>query len=146
MISEDDKKEALALIQEACKAGARKHLAAELLGLPIRTVQRWETHGFNDHRKGSRAVPGNKISQKERTQIMDVLTSSEFGDFNPHQIVPKLADQGVYLGSEATMYRILREQKMNKHRLSSQAGARKRPEAYIDTGPNQIWSWDYSDD
>jgi len=73
---------------------------------------------------------------------MEVLTSSEFGDFNPHQIVPKLADQGIYLGSEATMYRILREQKMNKHRLSSQAGARKRPEAYIATGPNQVWSWD----
>ena len=142
MISEGDKEEALALIQEACKAGARKHLAAKLLGLPLRTVQRWETHGINDHRKGSRAVPGNKISEKEREQIMDVLTSLEFGDFNPHQIVPKLADQGVYLGSEATMYRILREQKMNKHRLSSQAGARKRPDAYIATGPNQVWSWD----
>ena len=142
MISEGDKEEALALIQEACKAGARKHLAAELLGLPLRTVQRWETHGINDHRKGSRAVPGNKMSEKEREQIMDVLTSLEFGDFNPHQIVPKLADQGIYLGSEATMYRILREQKMNKHRLSSQAGTRKRPEAYIATGPNQVWSWD----
>ena len=142
MISESDKKEALTLIQEACKAGARKYLAAELLGLPLRTVQRWEKHGVNDHRKGSRAVPGNKISQKERERIMDVLTSSEFGDFNPHQIVPKLADQGIYLGSEATMYRILREQKMNKHRLSSQAGTRQRPEAYIATGPNQVWSWD----
>ncbi len=145
MISEGDKKEALALIQEACKAGAR-NLAAELLGLPLRTVQRWKKYGFDDHRKGSRAVPGNKISQKEREQIMNVLTSSEFGEFNPHQIVPKLADQGIYLGSEATMYRILREQNMNKHRLSSQAGARKRPEAYIATGPNQVWSWDYSDD
>ena len=142
MISVGDKKEALALIQEACKAGARKHLATELLDLPIRTVQRWEKNGFNDHRKGSRAVPGNKIPQKEREQIMDVLTSSEFGDFNPHQIVPKLADQGIYLGSEATMYRILRERKMNKHRLSSKAGARKRPEAYIATSPNQVWSWD----
>ena len=46
LISEGDKEEALALIQEACKAGARKHLAAELLGLPLRTVQRWETHGI----------------------------------------------------------------------------------------------------
>ena len=68
MISEGDKKEALALIQEACKAGARKHLAAELLGLPLRTVQRWETHGINDHRKGSRAVPGQQdIPKREGT-------------------------------------------------------------------------------
>ena len=142
LISKDDKKEALELIQEACEAGARKHLAANLLGLPIRTVQRWEKHGFDDHRKGSRAVPGNKISKTEREQIIDVLTSSEFGDFNPNQIVPKLADQGVYLSSEATMYRILRDLNMNKHRLASQAASRKRPEAYIATGPNQVWSWD----
>ena len=142
MISKNDKKEALELIQEACDAGARKHLAADLLGLPIRTVQRWEKHGFIDHRKDSSAVPNNKISKAERKQIIDVFTSSEFGDLNPNQIVPKLADQGVYLGSEATMYRILRELKMNKHRLASQAAVRKRPEAYIATGSNQVWSWD----
>lgn len=142
MISKDDKKEALKLIQEACDTGARKHFAADLLGLPIRTVQRWEKHGFDDHSKGSRAVPGNKFSKAEREQIIDVLTSSEFGDFSPNQIVPKLADQGVYMGSEATMYRILRELNMNKHRLASQAATRKSPEAYIATGPNQVWSWD----
>ena len=48
MIRESDKKAALALIQEACQAGARKRLAAELLGLPLRTVQRWEAHGINE--------------------------------------------------------------------------------------------------
>lgn len=142
MICENDKKEALELIQEACGAGARKRLAADLLGLPIRTVQRWEKHGFADHRKGSRAVPANKISSAEKDQIIDVLMSPQFGDSNPHQIVPKLADQGVYLGSEATMYRILRELNMNRHRLTSQTAARRRPEAYIATGPNQVWSWD----
>ena len=57
MISQEDKKEALGLIHEACEAGTRKRLAADLLGLPLRTVQRWEKHGFADHRKGSRAVP-----------------------------------------------------------------------------------------
>jgi putative transposase len=40
------------------------------------------------------------------------------------------------------MYRILRDLNMNKHRLASQAASRKRPEAYIATGPNQVWSWD----
>lgn len=142
MISQKDKKEALGLIQEACKAGARKRLAADLLGLPLRTVQRWEKHGFADHRKGSRAVPANKICNAEREQIIDVLTSPEFGDSNPNQIVPKLADHGIYLSSESTMYRLLREMNMNKHRLSSQPAARIRPEAYIATGPNQVWSWD----
>ncbi len=90
MISKEDKNEALLLIQEACSSEARKNLAADLLGLPIRTVQRWEKHGLSDHRKGSRAVPSNKISIVEREQIIDVLTSPEFGDTNPNQIVPKL--------------------------------------------------------
>ena len=142
MISQEDKKEALGLIHEACEAGTRKRLAADLLGLPLRTVQRWEKHGFADHRKGSRAVPANKISNVEREQIIEVLTSPEFGDSSPNQIVPKLADQGVYLSSESTMYRLLREMNMNKHRLTSQPATRIRPEAYIATGPNQVWSWD----
>ena len=142
MIGETDKKEALKLISEACKAGARKRKAAELLGVPIRTVQRWEHHGFSDRRKGSRAVPANKICEAERDQIIAVLESPEFGDSNPNQIVPKLADQGLYLGSESTMYRILKNEKMNKHRQSSQPGTRKRPEPYVATGPNQVWCWD----
>jgi len=113
LISKDDKNKALELIRETCTAGARKHAATDLLGLPLRTVQRWEKH-VTDDRKGSRAVPGNKLSEIEREKIVDVLSSSEYGDFNPHKIVPKLADLGIYMGLEATMYRILKERKMNK--------------------------------
>lgn len=142
LISENHKKEALKLISEAVNAGARKHKAAELLGVPIRTIQRWEEHGFSDRRKGSRAVPANKMSKAEREQIIAVLESPEFGDSNPNQIVPKLADQGIYLGSESTMYRVLKDLKMNRHRQSSQPSTRKRPEPYVATDPNQVWTWD----
>jgi len=130
------------LVTDACKAGARKRKAAEILGLPVRTVQRWEQHGFSDRRKGSRAVPANKMSKDEREQIIAILESPQYGDSNPNQIVPKLADQGIYLGSESTMYRVLRDLKMNKHRQSSQPSTRKRPEPYVASGPNQVWSWD----
>jgi transposase InsO family protein len=142
LISDDDKKEALGLICEACKTGARKRMAAWLIGLPVRTIQRWEKHGLSDNRKGSRAVPANKISKTEREEIVAVLKSPEFGDSNPNQIVPKLADQGVYIGSESTMYRILRDLDLNKHRHSSQPVTRVRPEPYVATGPNQVWTWD----
>ena len=66
-----------------------------------------------DRRKGSRAIPANKISAVERVHIVEVLLSSEFKDSNPNQIVPTLADRGIYLGSESTMYRILKEQRMS---------------------------------
>lgn len=142
MISQGDKQTVLKLISEACKSGARKSKAAQLLGLTIRTLQRWGQKGLLDSRKGSRAVPGNKLSDNEKTRIVNVLNSPEFAESNPNQIVPRLADQGIYLGSESTMYRILRELKMNKHRQSSLPAKNHSPDPLIANGPNQLWSWD----
>ena len=142
MISYEDKQTVLKLIAEACKSGARKSKAAQLLGLTIRTIQRWEDKGLSDNRKGSRAVPGNQLSDHEKTRIINVLESPQFSDSNPNQIVPRLADQGIYLGSESTMYRILRELKMNKHRQSSLSPRNNHPDPVIANGPNQLWSWD----
>jgi len=142
LILQKAKQTVLDLISQACKSGARKSKAAELLGITIRTVQRWEQKGLRDMRKGSRAVPGNKLSDDEKAQISSVLESVEFADSNPNQIVPRLADQGIYLGSESTMYKILRELKMNKHRQSSLPAKRQSPEPLIANGPNQLCSWD----
>jgi putative transposase len=142
LILPETKQAVLNLILQACESGARKSKAAELLGLTIRTLQRWEEKGLRDMRKGSRAVPDNKLSDDEKNQIKDILMSPEFTDSNPNQIVPKLADQGLYMGSESTMYKILRELKMNKHRQSSLPVKKRIPEELIASGPNQIWSWD----
>ncbi len=142
MIKQEDKQTVLKLIVEACKSGARKSKAAQLLGLTIRTLQRWTKTGLSDSRKGSRAAPGNKLSDDEKAGIINVLELSEYADSNPNQIVPKLADQGIYLGSESTMYRILRELKMNMHRQPSLPARRHSPEPLIANGPNQLWSWD----
>ncbi|MDD9305280.1 MAG: DDE-type integrase/transposase/recombinase, partial [Desulfobacter sp.] len=102
-----DKQSVLQLISEVCKSGARKNIAARLLGLTIRTLQRWAKSGMTDKRKGSRATPANKMSDAERQQIIKILESPEFAGLNPNQIVPRLADQGIFLGSESTKYRIL---------------------------------------
>ncbi|MCP4671695.1 MAG: IS3 family transposase, partial [Desulfobacula sp.] len=142
LIHPEKKQAVLNLILQACKSGARKSKAAELLGLTVRTLQRWEEKGLRDMRKSSRAVPDNKFSDDEKNQIKDILTSPEFADSNPNQIVPKLADQGLYMGSESTMYKILRELKMNKHRQSSLPVKNQTPEELIANGPNQVWSWD----
>lgn len=144
MISSEDKQRIMNLISEACKSGARKHLAAELLGLSLRTVQRWSRLGAADKRKGSRAVPANKLSDVERHQIVNILESREFSDSNPNQIVPRLADQGIYIASESTMYRVLRQMKMNTHRQSSQPARKTSPVPVSANGPNQLWSWDIS--
>jgi len=142
LINQEEKQTVLDLILQACKSGARKSKAAQLLGLSIRTIQRWMKNGLKDLRKGSRVAPGNKLTDYEKTRIVNVLESPEFADSNPNQIVPRLADQGIYLGSESTMYRILRELKMNKHRQYSLPAQKHGPDSLVANGPNQLWSWD----
>lgn len=78
MINTEDKQSVLQLISEACQSGARKSKAAELLGLTVRTIQRWKRLGITDKRKGSRAVPANKLSTEEQNQIINVLKSQEY--------------------------------------------------------------------
>jgi len=84
LINTEDKQSILQLISEACQSGARKSKAAELLGLTVRTIQRWKRLGVTDKRKGSRAVPANKLSAEEQNQIVNVLKSQEYADFNPN--------------------------------------------------------------
>ena len=61
----------------------------------------------------------------------------------PCQIVPALADEGIYIASESTFYRILHEEKMQNHRGRSQEpGKHGKPTSYCATGPDQVWTWD----
>jgi len=132
------------LIHEAMQAGARKTAACAVLGLSLRTVQRWERDGLTDRRKGSRAQPANALSETERADVLARLNSAEFAGESPNQVVVKLADRGEYLASEASMYRILREEKLLAHRQKSAPARRHEPTPLTATGPNQIWSWDIS--
>jgi putative transposase len=90
-----------------------------------------------------RPVPINKLSQKERERVLKICHKSENASLPPSQIVPCLADQGKYIASESSFYRILHEAKEQNHRGVSQK-PRKHvpPKGYLATGPNQVWTWD----
>jgi transposase InsO family protein len=60
----------------------------------------------------------------------------------PHQIVPKLADEGIFLASESTFYRVLKAARQTTHRGRSKAPQRRAPTTHQATGPNQVWCWD----
>lgn len=133
------------LIDEAVAAGARRQAAVELLGLKMRTVQRWAKQGAggDDRRHGAGSEPCNKLSPEERQTVLDTVNKPAYRDLSPHQIVPRLLDEeGRYLASESTIYRILREEKQLAHRQRSQPPTYVRPYAYEARGPNEIWSWD----
>lgn len=132
------------LVDQAVLAGARKVKACQIIELDVRTLQRWQrdkTQG--DLRLQRLQTPTNALNEVERAEVMLVLNSSEFGHLPPGQIVPKLADKGIYLASESTMYRALRAAGQLKHRRSERpAQPHAKPEGFSATGPNQVYSWD----
>ena len=111
------------------------------MGLSDRTIQRWRVSG-EDGRKGPKSAPANRLSEQERAEVLKALRSEEFCDLPPSQIVPTLADRGVYLASESTCYRLLREADEQQHRGRANPPRHKAPEARKATGPCQVWSWD----
>ena len=132
----------LALIEAAVHAGARRGPACRLVGLSVRTVERWRTGPDADARHGPHHRPANQLTPGERDTILAVVTSAAYRELSPHQIVPQLADAGRYLASESTIYRILRDERLLQHRGRAKAPVRRPPRAHVATGPNRLWSWD----
>jgi putative transposase len=132
------------LIETAVRAGARRGPACRLVGLSVRTVERWRTGLDADARHGPHHRPANQLTARERETTLAVVTSAAFRELSPHQIVPQLADAGRYLASESTIYRLLREEELLQHRGRAKAPVRRPPRAHLATGPNQLWSWDIS--
>jgi transposase InsO family protein len=134
------------LIEEACAGGARLDRACEAVLLSPRTVQRWRFHDEipSDGRKAAsrNRVPANKLTETERSTILETANQEKFASLPPSQIVPKLADEGVYIASESTFYRTLRAEKQLAHRGRTKPAKNKRPDALVATDPNQVWSWD----
>jgi transposase InsO family protein len=145
MISHSDRRHAVELIDEAVTAGARQHKACAILELSTRTYQRWtqeETVLIDGRRGAERPVPANKLSAEEKQAILAVSNSPAFRSLPPSQIVPSLADEGRYLASESTFYRVLREAEQQHHRGRSEAPQHKPLSTHCATGPNQVWCWD----
>jgi putative transposase len=134
----------LAAIDEAQQAGVRLQLACQMIGVSARTIQRWRRHPeVDDRRCGPRYRPGNALSAREETEVLALMVSAEYRDLSPKQLVPRLADEGRYLASESTMYRL-------RHRIGLGAGRRPMLRTAVTRATtvhravqsNQVWSWD----
>jgi putative transposase len=129
------------LVDEAVRGGARQSPACERVGVSPRTLQRWRDSA-QDRRGVKRWVPANRLSEAERQRVLAVVNSDEFRDLSPRQIVPRLADRGQYLASEATVYRILRAEGQLTHRAAARPAAARGQREHVATAPNRVWSWD----
>lgn len=75
--------------------------------------------------------------------VYDTANSPRFADMSPELIVAKLAEEGIYLASTSTFFRILRERKALEHRRETKKPrSGGKPDIIDVTAPNQVWSWD----
>ena len=137
------------LIDEAVTAGAGLSKACERIGITERTYYRWKAllskfDSYEDRRSyADHSNPVNKLTPTERQEVIDTCNTERFASLPPCQIVPALADEGKYIASERTFYRILHEAKMQNHRGRSQEpGKHHKPTSFCATAPNQVWTWD----
>ncbi len=133
----------LGLVDEAVAAGARRERACLQLGLTERCMQRWRSVDVgDDSRAGPKTRPANALTAAERVKLLEVVNSPECRDLPPKQVIPRLADEGRYSASEATLYPVLRAEGQNVHRSRAKPRTARSVNAHVATAPNQVWSWD----
>ena len=118
--------------------------ACNALGLPRATFYR--------HKDGrpapvvARSVPRQSperaLSPEQRQQVLDVLHCERFVDQAPGEVQAILLDEGTYLCSERTMYRILAANSEVRERRNQRRHPKYEKPQLLATGPNQVWSWD----
>ena len=113
--------------------------------MSVKTYQRWAADGglkTDGQPKAIRPEPKSKLSAAQRNHLLDTVNSEEFKSLPPSQIVPTLADKGIYIGSESTCYRVLHAQKLQNKCGRSQVKEAKILTTHTATGPNQVGCWD----
>ncbi len=89
-----------------------------------------------------RPSPPNELSPAERQQVLTLLRSEEYCDLAPAQVWARLLDDGVYLCSIRTMYRLLAVAGENRERRRQRTHPAKKKPELMANHPNAVWSWD----
>ena len=116
-------------------------LACRAFGVPLATYHRRRKPKRLAQPLKVRRSP-RRLATEERGVVLATLNSERFADCAPSQVYATLLDEGVYLCSISTMYRILRaERQVHERRAQLQRPNYAKPEL-LATAPNQVWSWD----
>ena len=114
--------------------------ACQALGVSRATFYR-RRRSTPGHRQ-PRPTPARALCEAEREQVLDVLAGPRFVDRAPAEVVATLLDEGHYLCSERTMYRILAADQPVRERRNQREHPRYTKPELVATAPNQTWSWD----
>ena len=147
MIGLEDRQALAQDIDTAHAAGARWQPACEIAGIDVRTLKRWKAQQgltTGDGRpQAVRPTPSHALSPAERAALLAAANEPRFASVPPARIVPMLADEGIYLGSESSMARVLKAHGQNARRGRAKVPKASRPPTtHIATAPGQVWCWD----
>ena len=114
----------------------------QALAVPRASYYRWrhpqpEAEAPRPPRRVPRALP-----PEERDQVLAILNDERFVDLPPAEVYATLLDEGTYVCSIRTMYRILHEEHEVRERRRQLRHPRAAAPELLATGPNQLWSWD----
>lgn len=134
----------LALLAEAEASVSGLERACDVVGVSLRTIQRWRARPEGDDRRcGPRRELPNALSAGERERALAVMRDPVYAGLSPKQLVPRLADEGRYLASESTMYRLQHRYGLRHSQLPVRRTHLTRANSvHRATRPNQVWSWD----
>jgi len=121
--------------------GVTAREACEALGIPRANYYRWRQPAAASE-PSIRPSPPRTLEPEERQKVLDVLHDAAFVDRSPTEVYATLLEQGQYLCSSRTMYRILADaREVRERRNQCRRPSYQRPEL-LATAPNQVWSWD----
>jgi transposase InsO family protein len=132
-------------MRELIGAGVSRREACRSIGASRATWNRWQQGSASPPRALQSArtvVQPHALSPRERAEVLVVCNSERFCNSAPRAIVATLLDEGRYLASASTFYRILgAEGQLHERRAIASHPARVKPEL-LTTSPNELWSWD----
>jgi len=129
---------------EALASDVGVHKACDALGVPRASFYRQRQRQVEPAREVTvvkRSSP-RALTEAERADVRQTLYSDRFMDKSPYQIYASLLDDGQYLCSVRTMYRVLGEDKASRERRNQLRRPNYKKPELLATVPNQVWSWD----
>ena len=116
--------------------------ACRALGVARASVYRFFRRKDKPSTPNDPLKPERSLTEDEKRLVLDTLNCQRFVDMPPAEVYATLLDEGVYLCSIRTMYRILKENdQVRERRNQARHVDYERPEL-LATRPNELWSWD----
>jgi putative transposase len=114
--------------------------ACESMGVPRSTL--YYQRRYPKQEAKPRPKPARALTDGERQKVLDELHDDRFVDKSPGEVWATLLDEGTYLCSERTMYRILADNQEVKERRNQLKHPEYTKPELLAEGPNEVWSWD----